>query len=124
MLGYAVSLEVIGVNPVLEAVFGTAAAAQCLMFIEAYGSGYAQRIAETFDVPQTGIYRQLRRLEAEGVLLSRSVGVTRLFEFNTRNPTVRRLREFLAQEIAALPEDQVKRYYRQRQRPRRAGKGE
>jgi hypothetical protein len=111
-------------NSVLEAVFGTAATAQCLMFIEAYGSGYARRIATTFGVPQTGIYRQLRRLEAEGVLLSRSVGRTRLFEFNTRNPTVRRLAEFLAAEIEALPDDEIKRYYRQRQRPRRTGKGD
>ena len=111
-------------NPILESVFGTAAAAQCLLFIEAYGSGHAQRIAETFEVPQTGIYRQLRRLEAQGVLVSRTVGRTRLFEFNQRNPTVRRLRDFLSAELAAMPEDEVKRYYRQRQRPRRTGKGD
>ncbi len=93
------------------------------MFIEAYGSGYSRRIATTFAVPQTGIYRQLRRLEAEGVLVSQSVGRARLFEFNTRNPTVRRLREFLSAEIDALPDEEIRRYFRQRQRPRRTGKG-
>jgi len=111
-------------NSILEAVFGTAATAQCLLFIEAYGSGHASRIADTFEVAQTGIYRQLRRLEAEGVLVSRTVGRTRVFEFNSRNPTVRRLREFLAAELEALPEDEIMRYYRQRQRPRRTGKGD
>ncbi len=110
-------------NPALEAIFGTAATAQCLMFIEAYGSGHARRIATTFAVAPTGIYRQLRRLEAEGVLVSRTVGRARVFEFSARNPTVRRLREFLAAEISALPDDEVRRYYRQRQRPRRTGKG-
>ena len=65
---------------------------------------------------------QLRRLEANGVLVSRTVGRTRLFEFNMRNPTVRNLRAFLAAELELLPEKEVKAYYRQRQRTRRTGK--
>jgi sugar-specific transcriptional regulator TrmB len=111
------------VNPVFDAIFGNQSAAQALLFIEAYGSGHASRMASTFDIPLTGIYRQLRRLEANGVLTSRTVGRTRLFEFNTRNPTVRRLRGFLASELQGLPDDELKKYYRQRQRPRRTGKG-
>ena len=111
-------------NPVLDAIFGSRSAAQTLLFLEAYGSGYALRIAATYEVSLSGIQRQLLRLEAEGVLVSRKVGRTRLFEFNQRNPTVRRLRTFLAAEIDAMPECEAKRYFRQRQRPRRTGKGE
>ena len=40
-----------------------------------------------------------------------------------RSPSVRNLRVFLAAELDLLPEEDVKRYYRQRQRPRRTGKG-
>lgn len=109
-------------TPVLEAVFGTRSAAQVLLFIEAYGSGHASRIAITYDVPLTGVQRQLKRLEASGVLVSRPVGNARVFEFNVRNPTVRDLRTFLASEIERLPEEEVQAYYRQRQRPRRIGK--
>lgn len=109
-------------NPVLDAIFGNHSAAQALLFIEAYGSGHPSRIASTFDLPLTGVYRQLKRLEAEGVLVSRTVGRTRVFEFNTRNPTVRGLRNFLAAEVEALPPEELRRYYRQRQRPRRTGK--
>jgi hypothetical protein len=43
-------------------------------------------------------------------------------EHQTRNPTVRNLRVFLAQELEAMPEAEVKAFYRQRQRPRRTGK--
>jgi len=111
-------------NTVLEAIFGNRSAAQALLFIEAYGSGHPSRIASTYGLSLTGVYRQLRRLEADGVLVSRTVGRTRLFEFNTRNPTVRRLREFLAAELDSMPEEELKLYYRQRQRPRRTGKGE
>ncbi|MBK5210938.1 MAG: ArsR family transcriptional regulator [Coriobacteriia bacterium] len=109
-------------TPILEGIYGNRAAAQVLLFIQAYGSGYASRIATIFDTQQTSIYRQLIRLEASGVLVSRTVGKTRVFEFNDRNPSVRNLRQSLARELDLLPDDQVKKYFRQRQRPRRTGK--
>lgn len=109
-------------NPVLEAIFGNRSAVQVLLFLEAYGSGHASRIATTYEVPVMAIQRQLKRLEASGVLLSLMVGSSRVFEFNERNPTVRALREFLRNELDQLPDDITKRYYRQRQRPRRTGK--
>jgi hypothetical protein len=109
-------------TPVLEALFGNRSAAQVLLFLEAYGAGHALRIADTYSVPVSSIQRQLRRLEASGVLLSRTVGRTRLFEFNMRNPTVRDLRAFLAAELELMPEAELKQHYRQRQRPRRTGK--
>lgn len=109
-------------DPVLDAILGNRSAAQALTFIEAYGAGHALRIAETFAVPVSSIQRQLRRLEANGVLVSRTVGRTRVFEFNSRNPSVRNLRVFLAAELESMPDDVVQAYFRQRQRPRRSGK--
>ena len=109
-------------TPVLEAIVGSRSAAQVLLFLEAYGSGYAARIASTYEVPVMAAQRQLKRLEASGVLVSRMVGSSRVFEFNDRNPTVRALRELLRAELDALPERVTKLYFRQRQRPRRTGK--
>lgn len=109
-------------TPILEAIFGNRSAAQVLLFLEAYGSGHASRMASTYKVPVMAVQRQLRRLEAEGVLVSRTVGRTRVFEFNMRNPSVRNLRQFLHAELELLPDDYVKQYFRQRQRPRRTGK--
>jgi predicted ArsR family transcriptional regulator len=63
-------------TPALEAVFGNRSAVQALLFLEAYGSGHASRIAATYDVPVMAMQRQLRRLEANGVLVSRTVGRT------------------------------------------------
>ena len=109
-------------SPVLEAIFGNRSAAQTLLFLEAYGSGYALRIADTYDVPVSSIQRQLGRLEASGVLVSRKIGAARVFEFNQRNPSVKNLRAFLEAELDALPEDVTEAFYRQRRRPRRTGK--
>lgn len=109
-------------NPVLEAILGNRTAAMVLLYIEAYGEGYGLRIAETFDLGLSMTQRQLKRLEGNGVLVSRMVGRTRVFTFNERHPTVRNLRTFLAAEFELLPRDDVHRYFRQRQRPRRSGK--
>ncbi|MEM6448113.1 MAG: ArsR family transcriptional regulator [Cyanobacteria bacterium P01_D01_bin.123] len=109
-------------NPVLEAILGNRSAMLVLLFLENYGEGHASRICKTFDVALMGIQRQLNRFETNGVLVSRRVGSSRLFSFNERNPTVRNLRKFLAEELEQLDRADTERYFRQRQRPRRACK--
>ncbi len=106
-------------NPVLEAALGNRTAAWALLFLAAYGEGHASRIANTFDLAVSIVRDQLLRLEANGVLVSRMVGRSRVFQFNERNPTARNLRVFLREEVELLPRDEVKQHFRQRQRPRR-----
>ncbi len=108
--------------PALDALFGSRSAAQTLLFLQNYGEGHARRIASTFDVSHMAIQRQLRRLEAEGILISRMVGNTRVFSWNPRSATVKNLRTFLEAELERLPSDVTQQYFRQRQRPRRPGK--
>ena len=107
---------------VLESILGSRSAAQVLLYLEAYGSGYANGMAKTFGVSVTAMYRQLRRLEDADVLVSRMVGNSRIFEFNPRNPTVRSLRRLLVEELDRLPESELREFYRERRRPRRTGK--
>lgn len=109
-------------NPMIVALFGSQSAAQVLMFLQNYGEGYARRIAETFGTSVTGIQRQLLRLEVAGILVSRTAGRTRIFTWNPRSSTVRDLRQFLESELGRVSTEDTKRYYRQRQRPRRTGK--
>lgn len=109
-------------TPALDALFGSRSAAQALLFLQNYGEGHARRIAATFEVSHMAIQRQLKRLEAEGLLVSRVVGNTRVFTWNPRSATVKELRHFLEAELNRLPDDVTKQYFRQRQRPRRTGK--
>jgi DNA-binding MarR family transcriptional regulator len=109
-------------NPVLEAALGNRTAAWTLLFITNYGEGHGLRIAKTFGLSLSMVQRQLTRLEANGVLVSRMVGRARVFSFNERNPTVRNLKQFLAAELDLLPDEDVRMYFRQRQRPRRSAK--
>ena len=110
------------VSPVLEALFGNRTAACALLFLQSYGEGHAMRIAETFGFGLNMTQRQLKRLEAEGILLSRRVGNVRLFSFNQRNATVRNLQRMLEAELVQLPEEVQQRFFRQRQRPRLSDK--
>ena len=109
-------------NPVLEALFGNRTAAYVLLFLQCYGEGHAQRIAKTFGFGLNMTQRQLKRLEEQGVLVSRHLGNMRLFSFNERNPTVRNLKKLLELELAALSEEDQQQYFRQRQRPRLSNK--
>jgi len=110
------------VNPVLEALFGNRTAASVLLFLQCYGEGHAQRIAKTFGFGLNMTQRQLKRLEEQGVLVSRHLGNMRLFSFNERNTTVRNLKTLLELELAALSEEDQQQYFRQRQRPRLSNK--
>jgi hypothetical protein len=112
----------LNLNPVLEALFGNRTATCALLFLQCYGEGHAQRIARTFGFGLNMTQRQLRRLEEQGVLVSRRLGNLRLFSFNDRNPTVRNLRPFLETELESLPQPVQQQFFRQRQRPRQSGK--
>lgn len=108
--------------PALEAIFGNRTAANVLLYLGNYDSGYASKIAETYDLPVSIVQDQLIKFELAGVLVSKKVGRTRVFEFNPRNPTSKRLRSFLSSEADALPQEITTKYFRERRRPRRTGK--
>ena len=107
----------------LEALFGNATAEKVLLYIENYGEGYAQAIANTFDdVTLRMAQVQLARFERGGVLISQLKGRTRLFSWNPRYAFQRELRALLRKTLESLPESERKKFFLQRQRPRRTGK--
>ena len=107
----------------LEALFGGQAAAKVLLFIENYGDGYASWIAKTFEMPVSEIQKQLQKFEEAGVLVSRMVGTSRIYTWNPRDPALEGLRQLLQSTLDfGIPEERLKKYFRQRRRPRRKGK--
>jgi hypothetical protein len=107
----------------LEAIFGNATAEKVLLYIESYGEGYAQAIANTFDdVTLRMAQVQLARFERGGILLSQLKGRTRLFSWSPRYPFRRELRALLRKALESLPEADREKFFVQRRRPRRAGK--
>ena len=106
----------------LEVLLGSSAAERVLMYLQNYEQGYGREIAATFGMAQSQVRKQLEKFESGGVLVSRLVGRTRLYQWNPRNPLVPAIRALLSAAIDSLPPADRQRYMRRRTRPRRSGK--
>jgi DNA-binding transcriptional ArsR family regulator len=106
----------------LESIVGSAAAERVLLYLQNYEQAYGREIAATFGLAPSQVQKQLRKLESGGVLASRLVGRTRLYQWNPRNTLVQPLRALLQAALEALPPAEHQRYFRRRTRPRRSGK--
>jgi len=106
----------------LEPVLGSVSRERVLIFIMARKEGYAREIARFFDTDLNPIQKQLERLEVGGVLVSRTVGRTRLYEFNPRYPFLKELRDLLEKALSFYTEEEREQLLMNRRRPRRRGK--
>jgi len=106
----------------LEKLFGNRTVERVLLFVYTYGEGYAQEIADTFNISLSAVQRQLERLEVGGILVNQLKGRTRVFTWNPRWPFLSELKALLKKALAYLPESQQEQYFRRRTRPRRTGK--
>ncbi len=105
-----------------QALFGNAVAEKVLLYIANYGEGYINKIAQTYEVSPSQVQKQLVRLEAGGVLVSRLTGNLRIFTFNPRLAIRKELLALLEKELSMQPAEITQKYYRERTRPRRTGK--
>lgn len=105
-----------------QALFGNAVAEKVLLYIANYGEGYINKIAKTFEISPSQVQKQLVKLEAGGILVSRLTGNLRVFTFNPRLAIKKELQELLEKELSLLPKETLQKYYRERSRPRRTGK--
>jgi len=106
----------------LEPILGSSGCEKVMMFLLARKEGYAREIARFFATDLDPIQKQLAKLEAGNVLVSRAVGRTRLFSYNPRYPMIDELRALLEKTLLFYPEDLRERLLMNRRRPRRRGK--
>ena len=93
-----------------------------LIYLAGRGRGYAREIARFFDAPLYPIQNAMEKLEAAAVLVSRTVGSTREYEFNPRYPAREELTGLLNRALFLYPADLRDRILLTRSRPRRKGK--
>lgn len=106
----------------LDSLFGNATIEKVLLYLQNYKEGYATEIASTFSISLSMVQKQLKRLEEGGIIVSQAKGRTRIFLWNPRYPFRKELQSLLEKSFEFLPENEIKKYYRKRQRPRRIGK--
>jgi DNA-binding transcriptional ArsR family regulator len=106
----------------LESLFGNPTVEKVLLYLQNYDEGYASEIALTFSISLSVIQKQLKRLEEGGIVVSQKRGRTRIFLWNPRYPFLKELQMLLEKALTFMPDSEIKKYYRQRKRPRRSGK--
>lgn len=106
----------------IEAILGSTGAERVLLYLENYGEGYPTEIARTFGMAQVAIQRQLQKFEDGGIVVSRLIGRTRLYTWNPRFPLLKPLRELLRAALREIPQEETKKFFRKRRRPRKSGK--
>lgn len=106
----------------LEPLLGNSTIEKILFSIMFYERIYAGELSRIFNIPVNGIQQQMGRLENGGVVVSFKEGRTRVYQFNPRYPFLKELKNLLSKAMEFLPEEEIKRYYMKRTRPRKKGK--
>jgi len=106
----------------LQALLGSKNRERVLQYILARGEGYAKEIADFYESSLDPIQKQLERLENGGVLVSKTVGRTRLFAYSPRYVFRSELRALLEKARSFYSPQEQERLLMVRKRPRRTGK--
>ncbi len=106
-------LELLMKSPVKEKV---------LLYIYTHGESYAREIARELGLYVRGIQHHLLKMEQDGILYSKLKGKVRLFGIEPRYPFKKELEAVLDKTLLFVPEEERKRLYTPRLRPRRTGK--
>lgn len=102
----------------IEVILGSKNAERVLIYIYSRGEGYAREIARFYETDLLPIQKQLDKLEAGGVLVSREVGKTRPYVFNPRYPFLNELKALLEKAFSFFPPDEQDKLIMNRRRPR------
>jgi len=106
----------------IEVLLGSKNAERVLIFIFSREEGYAREIARFFQADLKSIQKQLDKLEAGGVLVSRELGRTRPYTFNPRYPFLKELKDLLEKALSFYPKEDREELMMNRRRPRGRGK--
>jgi hypothetical protein len=106
----------------LQPIFGSENRENVLIFLWARGEGYPRQIARFFNSELSSIQDQLDRLEGGGVVVSRLLGRTRMYQFNPEYAFLDELKALLGKAVSFYPRDRIEELTMDRRRPRRRGK--
>lgn len=106
----------------IEVLLGSRNAERVLIYIFTRDEGYAREIANFYGTDLKPIQMQLDKFEKGGVLVSRSIGRTRPYEFNPRYPFLSELKALLEKALSFYPAEEQEELTMNRRRPRAKGK--
>ncbi|MCE9647258.1 MAG: ArsR family transcriptional regulator [Chloroflexi bacterium] len=106
----------------IEVLLGSKNAERVLLYIFTRDEGYARQITSFYGTDLKPIQMQLDKFEKGGVLVSRTIGRTRPYEFNPRYPFLTELKALLEKALSFYPAKEQEELKMNRRRPRAKGK--
>lgn len=106
----------------LDKIFGNETIALIYLNLFHYGEIYSALIEKNTGVGSRAVLNQLSKMEEVGILVSRSVGRTRLYQFNPKSPFVKPIKEIIQISYSNMPLKLKEKMFKERMRPRAKGK--
>lgn len=107
---------------VLDGIFGNKTASKVLIHLYHYNELHASAISQDYGIALTPIKNQLDRFEKAGILVSRTIGRSRLYSFNPKSPFVKGIKLILEIFYNSLTIEEKETLFSTRRRPREKGK--
>lgn len=106
----------------LEAIFGNQTAAKIMLYLFHYGEIYANGVSRDMGITLSQVQKQLDRFEVAGLLVSKRMGTTRIYQFNPKLGVVKKVKDLIEDFYEAIPFQEREKLFSERRRPRRKGK--
>ncbi|OFZ21706.1 MAG: hypothetical protein A2X94_15550 [Bdellovibrionales bacterium GWB1_55_8] len=106
----------------LDEIFGNRTVERIYLHLFHYGEIHARGLANDYKASVDPFVQQLNRLENAGLLVSKTVGRTRLYRFNPKSPFIKPIKKIIEIVYESMPLSQREELFQTRRRPRRKGK--
>jgi len=106
----------------IESIFGNETTALIFLNIYHYGEIHTAAISRNTGKFPRAIINQLNNLEEKGLLVSKTVGKSRLYLFNGKSPYIKHLKEIIKITYDSLPIKLKENLFKESLRPRKKGR--
>ena len=107
---------------VLGDLLGSDAAEAALLHLYHHGETYGRAVSSDMEISLLSVQRQLDKFERVGVLVSREVGRTRLYQWNPKSIVAKRVKDLVETIYEGIPLSQRQQRFARRRLPRAKGK--
>ena len=106
----------------LDKILGSETAMKIMLHLIHYGEIYPTAVARDYEISLNGVQKQFQRFEEAGILVSKLVGKSRVYQFNKKSPVVKPFMDFVKMYYDGLSLEDKQKIFATRRRPRRPGK--
>lgn len=106
----------------LDEIFGNRTVERIYLHLFHYGEIHARGLANDYQTSVAPFLNQLNRLENAGILVSREIGRSRIYQFNPKSPFTSPIKKIIEIVYENIPLAERERIFHTRRRPRRKGK--